>query len=119
MIRDLPETTATDISSALRRAQRALGVPAVGMVLTLIIVTDEAGVEEALAAASKTAREHPARILAVLAGPPGSPATSGEAARLDAEIRICSEVGAGETVVLRLIGEVCQANINRAPESPR
>ncbi|MBB5159419.1 glucose-6-phosphate dehydrogenase assembly protein OpcA [Saccharopolyspora phatthalungensis] len=106
MIRDLPDTNATEISAALRTARRALGIPAVGMVLTLIIVTDEAGLEGALAAASKTAREHPSRILAVIEGPPDAQTTSGEAARLDTEIRICSEVGAGETVVLWLSGEV-------------
>jgi glucose-6-phosphate dehydrogenase assembly protein OpcA len=104
MIRDLPDTTATDISTALRSARRALGVPAVGMVLTLVIVTDEAGVEDALAAASKTAREHPSRILAVVHAPPDSPTPT----RLDAEVRICSEIGAGETVVLRLFGEVVE-----------
>jgi glucose-6-phosphate dehydrogenase assembly protein OpcA len=104
MIRDLPDTTATHISTALRGMRRAMGVPAVGMVLTLVIVTDEAGVDNALAAAGKTAREHPSRILAVLHAQSDSP----DPTCLDAEVRICSEIGAGEAVVLRLSGEVIE-----------
>ncbi|MFE0084244.1 OpcA protein, partial [[Kitasatospora] papulosa] len=38
---DLTETTSSKINQALISARRDIGSPAVGMVLTLVIVTDE------------------------------------------------------------------------------
>ena len=67
------------------------GGPAIGLVLTLIVVTDEAGPNEAVRATSQAGREHPCRTLGVVTRDPGA------TARLDAEI--CSGVGSpGETV---------------------
>ena len=53
-----------------------------GMVLTLIIVTDEAEQYDAIRAANQAAREHPCRVLAVIARKPKADS------RLDAEIRV-------------------------------
>jgi glucose-6-phosphate dehydrogenase assembly protein OpcA len=102
---DLTDTTSSQINSALVRARRASGSPAVGMVLTLVIVTDEGNHYDALRAASEASKEHPARILVVIKRPGRSPREKA-AARLDAEVRVGGEVGTGETVLLRLHGEL-------------
>ncbi|MFJ7628058.1 glucose-6-phosphate dehydrogenase assembly protein OpcA [Streptomyces sp. NPDC097595] len=102
---DLTETTSSKINQALISARRAVGAPAIGMVLTLVIVTDEENAYDALKAASDSSREHPSRIIAVIKRLSRSPRTRRDA-RLDAEIRVGSDSGSGETVVLRLHGEL-------------
>ncbi|MFK0098281.1 MULTISPECIES: glucose-6-phosphate dehydrogenase assembly protein OpcA [unclassified Streptomyces] len=102
---DLTETTSSKINQALVSARRAVGAPAIGMVLTLVIVTDEENAYDALKAASDSSREHPSRIIAVIKRLSRSPRTRRDA-RLDAEIRVGSDSGSGETVVLRLHGEL-------------
>lgn len=94
---DLTETNTTAIHDALRQARMRLGGPASGMVLTLVIVTSEAGQYDAVRAASAAGREHPCRILVVITRRPEG------ASRLDAEIRV-GEITPGETVLLRLYG---------------
>jgi glucose-6-phosphate dehydrogenase assembly protein OpcA len=78
-----------------------MGAPAVGMVLTLVAVVDEAGQYDAVRAATEAAREHPSRILVVINRDPA------EHSRLDAEIRV-GESSPGEVVLLRLYGELTQ-----------
>jgi glucose-6-phosphate dehydrogenase assembly protein OpcA len=102
---DLTDTTSSKINAGLIEARRAIGAGAVGMVLTLVIVTDEGSAYDALKAASEASREHPSRILAVISRPGRSPRARAEA-RLDAEIRVGSDSGTGETVLLRLHGEL-------------
>ncbi len=102
---DLTDTTSSQINSALVRARRASGTPAVGMVLTLVIVTDEGNHYDALKAASEASKEHPSRILVVIRRPGCSPRDR-KIARLDAEVRVGGESNTGETVLLRLHGEL-------------
>ncbi|SNR88284.1 glucose-6-phosphate dehydrogenase assembly protein OpcA [Actinacidiphila glaucinigra] len=102
---DLTETTSSKINSALIKARRSIGSPAVGMVLTLVIVTDEGNHYDALKAASDASREHPSRILVVIKRPGRSPRDR-RSARLDAEVRVGGESGTGEIVLLRLHGEL-------------
>ncbi|MBW8088955.1 glucose-6-phosphate dehydrogenase assembly protein OpcA [Streptomyces hygroscopicus subsp. hygroscopicus] len=102
---DLTDTTSSRINSALVQARRATGTPAVGMVLTLVIVTDEGNHYDALRAASEASKEHPSRILVVIKRPGRSPRDR-KMARLDAEVRVGGETGTGETVLLRLHGEL-------------
>ena len=97
---DLTDTTSGEINTALVRARRAAGAPAVGMVLTLVIVTDEGNHYDALRAASEASKEHPARTLVVIRRPGRSPRDRA-AARLDAEVRVGGDTGIGETVLLR------------------
>ena len=97
---DLTDTTTGAIDQALSEARRRLG-GAVGMVLTLIVVTDEAAQYDAIRAANTAAREHPCRVLAVIARKPKSES------RLDAEIRV-GESSPGETIVLRMYGPLGQ-----------
>ncbi|WP_225848479.1 glucose-6-phosphate dehydrogenase assembly protein OpcA [Streptomyces sp. HPF1205] len=102
---DLTDTTSSKINTGLIQARRAIGTPAVGMVLTLVIVTDEGSAYDALKAATEASKEHPSRILVVIKRPGRSPRDRA-LARLDAEVLVGSEAGTGETVVLRLHGEL-------------
>jgi glucose-6-phosphate dehydrogenase assembly protein OpcA len=99
---DLVDTTAAQVGAALMEVRHQSGTPAVGMVMTLIIVTDEKQHYDALRAASESARQHPSRILVVV-GRPGR-----EAARLDAEVRFAGDASPGETVVLRMYGQLAR-----------
>jgi glucose-6-phosphate dehydrogenase assembly protein OpcA len=98
---DLTQTSTGAILDALRQARQRLGGPASGMVLTLVIVTDEAAQYDAVRAASAAGREHPCRILVVIIRRPDA------ASRLDAEIRV-GESSPGETVLLRMYGPLGQ-----------
>ncbi|WP_151478468.1 glucose-6-phosphate dehydrogenase assembly protein OpcA [Streptomyces albicerus] len=102
---DLTDTTASKINKALVKGRRAIGTPAVGMVLTLVIVTDEENAYDALKAANDASREHPSRTLVVVKRVSRSPRDRTKS-RLDAEVRVGADAGTGETVVLRLYGEV-------------
>jgi glucose-6-phosphate dehydrogenase assembly protein OpcA len=101
----LESTNSAAIAAALLEARRRAGSPAMGMVMTLVIVVDEDAASSALKSARAAAREHPARLLAVVVGSSRGPA------RVDAEIRTGSGV-AGEMALIRLSGEV-----TRHPES--
>ncbi|MDN3021052.1 glucose-6-phosphate dehydrogenase assembly protein OpcA [Streptomyces sp. S.PB5] len=102
---DLTDTTASKINKALVKGRRAIGTPAVGMVLTLVIVTDEENAYDALKAANDASREHPSRTLVVVKRVSRTPRDRTQS-RLDAEVRVGADAGTGETVVLRLYGEV-------------
>ncbi|MGP4042924.1 glucose-6-phosphate dehydrogenase assembly protein OpcA [Streptomyces sp. 2A115] len=102
---DLTDTTSSKINKALVQGRRAIGTPAVGMVLTLVIVTDEENAYDALKAANEASREHPSRTLVVVKRVSRSPRDRTKS-RLDAEVRVGADAGTGETVVLRLYGEV-------------
>lgn len=93
----LESTNASDIASALVRARRAAGSPAMDMVLTLVVVTDDETVGADLATANELAHEHPSRIIGVVHGDGrGAP-------RLDAKVRV-GESSSGESLLLRLSG---------------
>ena len=100
MIVDLPSSTTTEVSKRLIALRHSVGAMAMGRVLTLLIVTDEALADEALEVANDATRQHPARILAVVR------ANRRGASRLDAQIRVGGDAGASEIVVLRLYGEM-------------
>ncbi|MFD5005292.1 glucose-6-phosphate dehydrogenase assembly protein OpcA [Streptomyces mutabilis] len=102
---DLTDTTASKINKALVLGRRAIGTPAIGMVLTLVIVTDEENAYDALKAASDAAHEHPSRTLVVIKRVSRSPRDRTKS-RLDAEVRLGTDAGTGETIVLRLYGDV-------------
>lgn len=102
---DLTDTTSSQINTTLVQARRSIGSPAVGMVLTLVIVTDEGNHYDALKSASEASKEHPSRILVVIRRPGRSPRDRAMA-RLDAEVRVGSDSGTGETVLLRMHGEL-------------
>ncbi|MFJ9824385.1 glucose-6-phosphate dehydrogenase assembly protein OpcA [Streptomyces sp. NPDC101160] len=102
---DLTDTSSSKINKAILEARRAVGTPAVGMVLTLVIVTDEENAYDSVKAANEASREHPSRTLVVIKRHARSPRER-NITRLDAEVRVGTDAGAGETVLLRLHGEV-------------
>ncbi len=102
MLTDLTDTTTADIRAALMRTRDQMGGPATGMVLNLIIMTDESGQHDAVRAASQAGREHPCRVLAVIAREARVPS------RLDAEIRSGDGTTPGQTVLLRLYGPMSE-----------
>ena len=98
----LDNTHAGAVTAAIEAERRRMGSPAVSMVLTLIIVTDELHQADALAAASQAAREHPMRIIGLILRP-----GRGEA-HLDAQIRVGGDDGPGELIACRLHGELAK-----------
>ncbi|MER6014367.1 glucose-6-phosphate dehydrogenase assembly protein OpcA [Streptomyces bluensis] len=102
---DLTDTTASKINKALVQGRRAIGTPAVGMVLTMIIVTDEENAYDSLKAAEEASHEHPSRTLVVIKRHARTPRERTRS-HLDAEVRVGADAGTGETVVLRLYGDV-------------
>ncbi len=98
MIVDMPRTTSSKIGKRLNELRETGGVVALGRVLSLIIETDAAGVEKAIAAANGASRLHPSRII-VLTSVEG-----GGESRLDAEIRVGGDAGASEVVILKAHG---------------
>jgi glucose-6-phosphate dehydrogenase assembly protein OpcA len=98
---DLTDTTTGAVSNALTEARRRLGGMTMGMVLTLVVVTDEEGQYDAIRAANQAAREHPCRVLTMISRRPKADS------RLDAEIRV-GEASPGETILLRMYGPLGQ-----------
>ncbi|MER6786767.1 glucose-6-phosphate dehydrogenase assembly protein OpcA [Streptomyces sp. NPDC000658] len=102
---DLTDTNASKINKALVKGRRAIGTPAVGMVLTMVIVTDEENAYDSIKAAEEASHEHPSRTLVVIKRHARSPRDRTNS-HLDAEVRLGADAGTGETVVLRTYGEV-------------
>lgn len=105
MILDLPDTDTNTINKRLNQIREETGAVTMGRVLTLLIAPDsEELLEESIAAANTARREHPCRVIAVLNADtaPGAPA------RLDAQLRLAGDAGAGEVVVLRLSGPLAE-----------
>ncbi|UMB67616.1 glucose-6-phosphate dehydrogenase assembly protein OpcA [Mycobacterium paraterrae] len=100
MILDLPQTSTNQVSKKLDALREESGAVNLGRVLTLVIATDnEKLLEESIEAANAASHEHPSRVIAVTNGD-----TDATEARLDAQLRVGGDSGAGEVVVLRLSG---------------
>lgn len=102
---ELLDTTSAAIAAEFLRARIRAGSPAMGMVMTLVIVVEEESAEEAMRAARTASHEHPARVLGVILGDARGAST------------VNAQVGTGagwtgETALIRLQGEV-----TRHPES--
>ncbi|WP_454168763.1 glucose-6-phosphate dehydrogenase assembly protein OpcA [Microbacterium paulum] len=98
MIVDLPDTTVSKIARSLVSVREEGGAVALGRVLTLVIVTTHGLQEEAIEAANDASREHPMRVIVLIADLEGD-------ATLDAQIRVGGDAGASEVIVLRAHGE--------------
>jgi glucose-6-phosphate dehydrogenase assembly protein OpcA len=98
VIRDLSDTTTTSISKTLVRLRNEVGAMALGRVLTLVIVVDDERASDAIEVANHASRQHPCRIIVVIASDRRG------RKRLDAQIRLGGDAGASEIVVLRLYG---------------
>lgn len=98
-MRELVDTNSSKIAAEFVRARTLAGSPAMGMVMTLVVVVDEDAAEEAMAAAREASHEHPARVLGVILGDRRGSS------------RVNAQVGtgagwSGETALIRLKGEV-------------
>ena len=102
MIVKLPGATTNDVTTKIISLREEGGAVTMGRVLTLVIAPDtEDLLEDSIEAANFASREHPCRVIVVV------PADRAAAEpRLDAEIRVGADAGAGEVVVLRLFGEL-------------
>lgn len=100
MIIELKETTTSAIAKKLVQVREEGGAVALGRVLTLVLVTSRADNEAAIHAANEASGEHPMRLIVVHT----SPAEDGHESRLDAEIRVGRDAGAGDVVVLHAQG---------------
>jgi glucose-6-phosphate dehydrogenase assembly protein OpcA len=100
MIVDLPGTTTNALNKKITALREEGGAITLGRVLTLVVAPDsEDLVEDAIEASVSASREHPCRIIVVvprdrLASEP----------RLDGQLRVGGDAGAGEVVVLRISG---------------
>lgn len=104
MIIDLPDTGTDVIAKKIVALREEGGAVTLGRVLTLVIAPDnEAMIEESIDAANYASREHPCRVIVVC--PADRSATD---PRLDAQIRVGRDAGAGEVVVLRLSGPLAE-----------
>jgi glucose-6-phosphate dehydrogenase assembly protein OpcA len=97
----LSDTDSAGIAAEFMRARTRAGSPAMGMVLTMVVVADEDDADRAMEMAREAAHEHPARVLGVILGD----------ARGDSQVD--AQVGAGsgwtgETALIRLTGEVAK-----------
>ncbi|HET7174126.1 MAG TPA: glucose-6-phosphate dehydrogenase assembly protein OpcA [Nocardioidaceae bacterium] len=96
---ELTATNASEIAAALLEERRRAGSPAMGLVLTFVVVTDERDHYDSLKVARTVSREHPSRILLVIRR------SARTTANLDAELSIG---GSGESVLLRTSGELAK-----------
>jgi glucose-6-phosphate dehydrogenase assembly protein OpcA len=96
---ELTQTNAAGIAAEFLRARKKAGSPAMGMVMTLIIVVDEDEAHDAMEHARGASQEHPARVLGVILGDArGHPVINAQVGTGDG--------WSGETALIRLKGEV-------------
>ena len=96
---ELIDTTSSAIAAEFVRARTRAGSPAMGMVMTLVVVVAEEDAEVAMKTAQEASHEHPARVLGVILGDARGPS------------QVNAQVGtgagwSGETALIRLRGEV-------------
>ncbi|TEX51794.1 MAG: hypothetical protein B7C55_03710 [Actinomycetales bacterium mxb001] len=98
MIR-LEDTSGGAISRAISEERHRMGSPATGMVLTMLILTDEEFASDATEAAVLSARQHPMRILTLIPRPGRGPD------QIDAQVMVGGDDGPGEVAIIRLRGD--------------
>ena len=96
---ELTHTNSSAIAAEFVRGRVRAGSPAMGMVMTLIVVVDEEDASTAMDAARQASHEHPARVLGVILG------DGRGAAEVNAQVGI-GQGWSGETALIRLKGEV-------------
>jgi glucose-6-phosphate dehydrogenase assembly protein OpcA len=104
MIVDMPATSTSQVNKKLVELREQGGVLALSRVLTFVVVTDDTtNTEEIIESANAASRQHPCRVLVLVAG------ARQAAARLDAQIRVGGDAGASEVIVLRGYGPLASA----------
>jgi glucose-6-phosphate dehydrogenase assembly protein OpcA len=100
VIVELSDTTTNAINKKLDELREQIGAATTGRVLSLIIaIENDTLLDESIAAANMASQEHPSRVIVVITDD-----TDARDARLDAQLRMFGDAGAGELVVLRLSG---------------
>jgi len=99
MMLALSDTDSASIAAEFVRARTRAGSPAMGMVMTMVIVADEDQADTAMEMGREASHEHPARVLGVILGSPRGDA------QVDAQVGTGSG-WTGETALIRLTGEV-------------
>lgn len=97
----LTDTDSAGIAAEFVKARTRAGSPAMGMVLTMVVVADEDDADRAMDMAREASHEHPARVLGVILGD----------ARGDSQVDAHVGTGSGwtgETALIRLTGEVAK-----------
>jgi len=95
----LSDTDSAGIAAEFLRARTRAGSPAMGMVLTMVIVAPEEHADQAMEIAREASHEHPARVLGVILGD-----GRGDS-QVDAQVGTGSG-WTGETALIKLTGEV-------------
>jgi glucose-6-phosphate dehydrogenase assembly protein OpcA len=102
MIVDVLATTTNDVNKKILGLREEGGAITMGRVLTLVIALDsEDSLEDSVEAANFASREHPCRVIVVVPGD-----RNAAEPKLDAQLRVGRDAGAGEVVVLKLDGEL-------------
>ncbi len=104
-MKELTRTNAGEIAEEFIRARKRAGSPAMGMVMTLVVVVPEDDAPDAMEAARQASQEHPARVLGVILGDARGKSV------VNAQVGT-GDGWSGETALIRLKGEVV-----RHPES--
>ena len=94
------DTNGTEIVKTLAAERRTAGALASGLALTLVVIADEKHVDEAREAATQAAAAHPCRLLIVVRRKVDADD------RLDAEVQVGGQMGANESVVMRMYGRL-------------
>ncbi|MDR1392929.1 MAG: glucose-6-phosphate dehydrogenase assembly protein OpcA [Bifidobacteriaceae bacterium] len=98
MIIPLYATSSAQVANLLAELRQDGGVAALSRVLSLVIQCDAASIETSIQAANQASVEHPCRVVVLTSEEPAAPAS------MDAQIRVGSDAGASEVIVLRLRG---------------
>lgn len=98
---ELTDTNSAEIAATILADRRRHGSPAMGMVMTLVVVVSEKNVDSAMSSAQEASHEHPARVLGVIHG-------SGRGApRVHAQVGV-GDSWSGEAALIRLTGPVVE-----------
>lgn len=97
----LNDTNSAGIAAEFLKARTRAGSPAMGMVLTMVIVAEQKAADVAMEMAREASHEHPARVLGVILG------DGRGASQVDAQVGTGSG-WTGETALIRLSGEVAK-----------
>ena len=106
MIIDMPNTRTREIAQKIDELHEERGEAATGRVLTLLIDTNDADLENSLEVANAASREHPCRVIALVPdtaanGDAAEQADGADDSNLNAQVRFGADAGAGEIIILR------------------
>lgn len=101
MIIDMPNTHTSEIAQKIDELHDERGEAATGRVLTLLILTRDHNLEEALETANAASREHPCRVIAIVPDASSDIDPDKDDSNLSAQVRFGADAGAGEIIILR------------------